>query len=315
MYDAKPWRSLLFMPANNWKMLNKAAAEREDGVLIDLEDACPVADRETGRVFARDIAPVLKERAVDVLVRINSMQSGVAEDDLDIVVTDALDGVMLPKSETADDVISLDELLTKREKEVGLAKKKIILPLIESPKGVVHAYEIASASNRVVALGFGAGDFMREMGEGFAVTQLTADEYFPYVAYARSAISVAAAARGIAAIDTPFFGLLIDLEGLEREARKAKLMGFKGKMLTHPRHIDVVNRVFSPSDEEVAVGRRVLDAYEQSTAAGKGAVVLDGRMIDNAMLRMATDVIARAETIAEREKTRVGTDPAQGGAQ
>ncbi len=304
MADVRVWRSLLFIPANSWKMLNKAALEMEDGVLIDLEDACPVAERETGRIFARDIAPVLKAKGVDVLVRVNSLPTGVTADDIKVVATEGIDGIMLPKSESKEDIIKVAKMLDKEEKAKGIKKKIAILPLVESPKGVINAYEIGKASDRVAGLGFGAGDFMRELGEGFTITKMTPGEYFPILSYPRSAISIAACALGVPAIDTPFFGLLIDNEGLESETRKAKSLGFKGKMITHPRHVEVVNRVFSPSEDDLTYSKRMVSAYQQAKAEGKGSAVLDGKMIDYAMHEMGMDMIAKAETIAERVKLR-----------
>lgn len=300
MADVRIWRSLLFIPANSWKMLNKAALEMEDGVLIDIEDACPVPERETGRVFARDIAPVLKAKGIDVLVRVNSLPTGVTADDLKIVVTEHLDAIMLPKSESKEDIIAVAKMLAKEEKAKKLKKKIGILPLLESPKGVINAYSIAKASDRVVALGFGAGDFMRELGEGFTIARLTPDEYFPVLLYPRSVISSTACALKIPAIDTPFFGLLIDTEGLERETSRAKLLGFKGKMITHPRHVDTVNKVFSPSPDDIAFSRRMVEAYKDAAAQGKGTAVLDGKMIDYAMYEMGMDMIAKAEGIAKK---------------
>lgn len=299
MADVRIWRSLLFIPANSWKMLNKAALEMEDGVLIDIEDACPVPERETGRVFARDIAPVLKAKGIDVLVRVNSLPTGVTADDLKIVVTEHLDAIMLPKTESKEDIIAVAKMLAKEEKAKKLKKKIGILPLLESPKGVINAYSIAKASDRVVALGFGAGDFMRELGEGFTIARLTPDEYFPVLLYPRSVISSTACALKIPAIDTPFFGLLIDTEGLERETSRAKLLGFKGKMITHPRHVDTVNKVFSPSPDDIAFSRRMVEAYKDAAAQGKGTAVLDGKMIDYAMYEMGMDMIAKAEGIAK----------------
>ena len=304
MADVKIWRSLLFIPANSWKMLNKAALEMEDGVLIDIEDACPVAERETGRVFARDIAPVLKAKGIDVLVRVNSIPTGVTADDLKIVVSDHLDAIMLPKSESKEDILAVEKMLAKEEKARKLKKKIGILPLLESPKGVINAYSIATASDRVVALGFGAGDFMRELGEGFTIARLTPDEYFPVLLYPRSVISSTACALKIPAIDTPFFGLLIDTEGLERETSRAKLLGFKGKMITHPRHVETVNKVFSPSPDDIAFSRRMVEAYKDAAAQGKGTAVLDGKMIDYAMYEMGMDMIAKAEGIAKKVALR-----------
>jgi len=308
MDHVRIWRSLLFIPANNWKMLNKAATEMEDGVIIDLEDSCPVAERETGRIFARDIAPMLKARGVDVLVRVNSLPTGVTAHDVSSVVTSHVEAIMLPKSESAEDILRLVEFLENEEREKGLNKKISILPLLESPRGVINAYEIGGASDRVAALGFGAGDFMRELGEGFTIAKMTPDEYFPVLLYARSTIATAACAIGIPAIDTPYFGLLIDIDGLEREASRVKLLGFKGKMVTHPRHVETVNQVFSPTPEDVAFSQRMVDAYKDAEAHGRGAAVLDGKMIDIAMYKMGMDMIAKAEGIASKAKLRGTTE-------
>ena len=304
MAEAKIWRSLLFIPANNWKMLNKAATEMEDGVLMDLEDACPVAERETGRIFARDITPLLRKKGIDVLVRVNSLQTGVTAEDLKIVVTEDLDGIMLPKAESRENILEVAELLAQQEKEKKLKRKISIVPLLESPKGILNAYQIGAASDRVAALGFGAGDYLRELGEGFTIATMTPDEYWPVLLYPRAVISNTACALGIPALDTPFFGLLIDTEGLEWEASRAKLLGFKGKLLTHPRHVETVNRVFSPSPEDVALSRRMVEGYKEAAAQGKGAAVMDGRMIDYAMFQMGMEMIAKAEGIAAKAKLR-----------
>jgi citrate lyase subunit beta/citryl-CoA lyase len=304
MAEAKIWRSLLFIPANNWKMLNKAATEMEDGVLMDLEDACPVAERETGRIFSRDITPLLRKKGIDVLVRVNSLQTGVTAEDLKIVATEDLDGIMLPKAESRENILEVAELLAQQEKEKKIKRKISIVPLVESPKGVLNAYQIGAASDRVAALGFGAGDYLRELGEGFTLATMTPDEYWPVLLYPRAVISNTACALGIPALDTPFFGLLIDTEGLEREASRVKLLGFKGKLLTHPRHVETVNRVFSPSPEDVALSRRMVEGYKEAAAQGKGAAVMDGKMIDYAMFQMGMEMIAKAEGIAAKAKLR-----------
>ena len=295
------WRSLLFVPANNWKMLNKAATEQEDAVIIDLEDACPMADKETGRILARDSAALYRKQGIDVLVRINSLQTqGLAAEDIRVIVTKDLDGIILAKTETGKDIRAVERLLDKAEKVNKVKKRVVILPLLESPKGILNAREIAAASDRVVGLSFGAADYMRELGAGFAVTKMTPDEYAPFLAYPRSKISVAAAAFGILAIDTPFFGLLTDHERLERETNMVRFMGFKGKLATHPRQIETLNRIFSPSEEDVALSRRMIDAYREAEAEGKGAATLDGKMIDVAMYKMGMETVAKAEGIVAR---------------
>jgi len=300
------WRSMLFIPANSWRMIMRATTEMQDAIILDLEDAVPVAEKETARVFAREGVPILKSKGIDVFVRVNSLGTGFTEEDLKYVVVKDLDGIMLPKSESRQDIVKLDRLIKKEEKRRKLKSNTIsIMPLLESPRGVLKASEIATGSKRVAALGFGAGDFLRELGEGFAIARLSPDEYFPMILYARSRVSIAARVAGVPAIDTPFFGLLIDTDGLIRESSKAKLLGFKGKMLIHPRHIEPVNQVFSPSKDDVEFSKQMIKAYKEAEAKGLGAASFGGRMIDYAMVSMGQDLLARAEAIAEKERRRI----------
>jgi citrate lyase subunit beta/citryl-CoA lyase len=286
-------------------MITTAATEGGDAVILDLEDACPIAEKETGRIFARDSIPMLKEKDMDVFVRVNSFDTGLTEKDIDYVVVKGLDGVMLPKTESKGDILRLDRLLKVEEEKKGLALNSVvILPLLESPKGISTVSEIISGSQRVIGVSFGAGDYSREIGAGMGVTSLSPEEYFLMASHPRSCIALAARAAGIFAIDAPFFGLVIDLEGLFREARKVKLMGFTGKLLVHPRHVDSVNQVFSPSKEEIDFARRVIKAYEEAKAEGLGATSLGGRMIDYGSYRRALNLISISEKISEREKRK-----------
>jgi citrate lyase subunit beta/citryl-CoA lyase len=286
-------------------MITTAATEGGDAVILDLEDACPIAEKETGRIFARDSIPMLKEKGMDVFVRVNSFDTGLTEKDIDYVVVTGLDGVMLPKTESKGDILRLDRLLKVEEEKKGLALNSVvILPLLESPKGISTVSEIISGSQRVIGVSFGAGDYSREIGAGMGVTSLSPEEYFLMASHPRSCIALAARAAGIFAIDAPFFGLVIDLEGLFREARKVKLMGFTGKLLVHPRHVDSVNQVFSPSKEEIDFARRVIKAYEEAKAEGLGATSLGGRMIDYGSYRRALNLISISEKISEREKRK-----------
>jgi citrate lyase subunit beta/citryl-CoA lyase len=296
---------MLFIPANSWRMIVRSVEEMQDAVIFDLEDAVPVAEKETARVFSRDGAPQLKERGIDVFVRVNSISTGMTEEDLRYVVTKDIDGIMLPKSEAKEDIVRLDQLMREEEEKKGIAPGSIgIMPLLESPKGVVNAHDIAAASERVCGLAFGAGDFLRELGEGFAIARLSPDEYFPTILYARSQISIAARVKDIPEIDAPFFGLLTDEEGLIRETTRVKLMGFKGKLLIHPRHVGPVNEVFSPSSEDVDFAQQMIAAYRQAEAQGLGAASFGGRMIDYAMVSMGEDLLQRAEAIAKRQEKR-----------
>jgi citrate lyase subunit beta/citryl-CoA lyase len=298
-------RSLLFVPANSWRMINTATTEGGDAVILDLEDACPMAEKETGRVFARDSISMLKEKGMDVFVRVNSFDTGLTEEDIRYVVVPGLDGIMLPKSESRGDILMLDQLLGMEEEKKGVAAKSVaILALLESPKGISNVAEIISGSERVIGVSFGAGDYSREIGAGMGVTSLTSEEFALMASHPRSCIALAARAAGVLAIDSPFFGLVIDTESLTKESRRVKLMGFTGKLLTHPRHVEPVNQVFSPAKEEIEFARRVMKAYEEARAKGLGATSIGGRMIDFGSYRRAVNLIAIAEKISEREKKR-----------
>jgi len=286
-------------------MIQNATTEGADAIILDLEDGCPIAEKETGRVFARDSISMLKQHGLDVFVRVNSIETGLTATDVEYVVVKGLDGIMLAKTDSKEDVQQIDRLLREEEEKKGLAIESVaLMALIETPKGIQNIREIIEASRRMVAIGFGAGDFSREMGAGMGVSKLSPEEYFPMVLYARSAMAVAARAAGIHAIDTPFFGLIIDLEGLAKESEKSKLLGFSGKQLTHPRHVDVVNQVFAPALGDVVFAERVVAAYEEARVKGLGATTIGGKMIDYGSFKRAESLLALSRAIAERKKTK-----------
>lgn len=294
-------RSMLYIPANSWRMVTGGLSGAQDAIILDLEDAVPVGEKETGRIFARDFIPRLKDAGNDVFVRVNSMGTGLTKEDMSYVVIKGLDGIMLPKTETKDDVIRLDELLVEEEKEKGLELNSLdIIALVETPKGVQNVFDIVSASSRVVGVAFGAGDFLREMGVGFAITRLSFEDYYHPILYARSRISQAVKIAGIEAIDTPFFGLLIDIKGLTEESEKVKLLGFTGKQVIHPLQVEPVNKVFAPSEEDVKYAKSMVAVYEEAKARGAGSASYGGRMIDYAMYRMGMDMVSKAEAIAKK---------------
>jgi citrate lyase subunit beta/citryl-CoA lyase len=279
-------------------MINNATAEGADALILDLEDGCPIPEKETGRVFARDSIPFLKEHTISVYVRVNSRETGWTIEDLSYVVVQGLDGIMLSKTETEDDIVYADRLLFEEEIRKGIKSNSIsIIALIETPKGILNVSAIIAASKRVVAIGFGAGDFSREMGAGMGVTRISPDEYFSMILYARSSIGIAARAAGIQAIDTPFFGLVIDIDGLIKESQKVKLLGFCGKQLTHPRHVESVNAVFSPTKEDITLAKNVVKAYEEAKSKGLGATTIGGKMIDYGSFKRAEALLSFAKTI------------------
>lgn len=290
-------RSLLFVPANNWRLIESAKRIADaDAIILDMEDAVPIDDKETARWFVGDAIKELKGAGHFVVVRVNSISSGLIEEDLKAAVQRGVDAVMLPKAESRDDVLMLESMLLKEERAKGLEPIGVI-PLIESARGVLNADEIALASGRIMALAFGAADYLRDLGRSYFT--LSREEY--ELLFPRAQIVLAARNADVCAIDTPYLGLLIDLEGVAREARLALSLGFRGKMCIHPSHVKVINEVFTPSEKEVELAKKIVVAYEEAIKQGLGATSVDGRMIDRATYDQAKRLLTLFDALAKRE--------------
>lgn len=290
----KLFRSVLFTPGNNMRRIHKIPSLKVDAVILDLEDSIPMTEKETARFFIKANLDLAKSGVAEIYVRVNGTYSGLLEDDCDFVVQKGLDGIMIPKVESAKDVIDTEKIIEKLEKERGIEPGSIVLiPTLETAKGIVNVYEIATASKRNVAIGFGAVDFTRDLG---TTLSKEGSELF----YARSKTSIVARAAGIQALDTVFIDLA-DSDGLIKDAQRGKQLGFKGKFLIHPNQIEPVNRVFSPSEKEVDYAKRIVKAMKEAEAKGLGATSFEGRMIDIAVLRQAEDLVALADLIAKKE--------------
>jgi len=290
-------RSILFTPGNNMRRIHKIPSLKADAVILDLEDSIPMTEKQTARFFIKTNLELAKSGVAEIYVRVNGTYSGLLEDDCDFIVQKGLDGIMIPKVESKKDVTDTEKIIEKLEKERGIEQGSIVLiPTLETAKGIMNVHEIANASKRNVAIGFGAVDFTRDLG-----TTLSKEgtELF----YARSKTSIAAKAAGIQALDTVFIDLA-DNEGLIRDARRGKQLGFKGKFLIHPNQIEPVNRVFSPSEKEVEYAKRIVTAMREAEAKGLGATSFEGRMIDIAVLRQAEDLVSLADSIAKKEKDK-----------
>lgn len=294
-------RSMLFVPGNSMRMITKAVTLPADAIILDLEDAVPLPDKETARIMVRDSIKGVKSGGAYVFVRVNALTTNLTAEDLQSIVVESLDGIMLAKAETKSDIEELDKMIGEAEEASGLESGAIkIIPLIESTRGVVNAYEIASASKRVVAVAFGAGDYYRDLGRSVASLSQEQTELL----YARSQIANSSVAAGVPAIDTVFFGLLTDREGFVKETTLAFQLGFKGKLLVHPTQIEPVNKVFSPSSDEVKYANRVVKAFEAAQAKGLGAVSFEGKMIDEMNYKQAKDVVNFAELVSKKEEMR-----------
>jgi len=269
-------RSLLFAPGNDEHRLEKALAAGADAVVADLEDAVPDAEKEAARTVARGVLAGAQTGSL-VAVRINAVGTDHWESDLHAFAGVKLDAIVLPKA-TPDAVAALGP------------KGPLIVAIVETATGVRQAYETA-LEPRVAALILGAVDLGLELG-----LEPRADGQ--EVLYARSALVVDSAAAGIRG---PFDLVHLDTqddEGLEEESLLARSLGFRGKVCIHPAQVEIVNRVFSPTREDGNRARRVVEAYERGVADGRGAVALDGEMIDLPVVERARRILAETERSA-----------------
>jgi citrate lyase subunit beta/citryl-CoA lyase len=296
-------RSMLYTPANSLRLVTKAATLPMDAVILDLEDAVPLTEKETARIFAKDSVRLFKSGGAVVFVRLNSMVSGLTEEDLKVVVAQGLDGVILAKTESESDIKNLHEMIDKAEKGAGLKAGQIkVVPLIESARGVLNSLQIANASNRIVGLAFGAGDYYRDLGKDVAALSYNENELL----YARSHIVNVSKAAGIQAIDTPYLGLLTDRERFSNELKIASQLGFTGKQCIHPTQVVPVNHTFSPSDNEVDYASRLVEAFKEAEAKGMGAISFEGKMIDRMSFLQAKDLLDKKESVSVREEKQKG---------
>ena len=291
---ARPLRSMLFTPGNQPRMVAKVATFGADAVILDLEDAVPLAEKETTRPVVRAALPTLAG-GPPRYVRVNALETGLTGGDLEAIVCADLDGVKLPKVETADDLLEVDRLLSDLEAERGLEVGQIdLIPSIETARGVLNARSIAEAGSRARLLSFGAGDFCRDVRVRFTGNLWEPDGL--ELLFARSQIVLASRAAGLEPpLDTVWLDIR-DHAGLEQDARAAYRLGFQGKMAIHPGQVPIINEVFSPTAEEIDYARRVVEAFEQAEAAGSASIAVDGRLVDYPIVIKARWVLERARS-------------------
>jgi citrate lyase subunit beta/citryl-CoA lyase len=293
-------RSLLAVPASNLEMAEKALASAADAVFLDLEDAVAPDEKEGAR---GNIVRALREldwHDRPTLYRANALDTPYFYRDLVEIVEEAgdrLEIVMIPKVQRPEDLHVAATLLSQIEMAVGLEAGKVELEAqIESAEGLVNVDGIASATERLTALHFGPGDFAASvrMPQTNIGTMDEWDEAYPghRFHYAMQRIVVAARARGLRALDGPVADYR-DEEGLRESCLISRSLGFDGKWCIHPAQIEAVNEVFSPTEREVEWARKVVAAYEEASAAGTGAISVDGQMIDAASIKMAQNTLDR----------------------
>jgi citrate lyase subunit beta/citryl-CoA lyase len=285
---------LLFVPGHRARFYEKLAEFRPDAVIVDLEDAVPPAEKALARTMVRERlgGPLLA--GLQVFVRVNAVDTPYFRDDVRAVVAAGLDGVLLPKASSAEDIHVVNMLLAQSELRIGLTMGTVqIVPIVETVIGVVRAHELVAASPRVLALAFGAEDFSLDLG-----VERTRDGI--ETRYPRAQVALAAHAAGRLAIDTPWTAI-DDPDGLRRETVEGRQLGYIAKQAIHPSQLAVIHQVFTPTPDEIAWAERVVTAYDDAIAQGTGAINLDGKLIDVPMVARAQRVLTRARSAPEHE--------------
>jgi citrate lyase subunit beta/citryl-CoA lyase len=292
-------RTLLFVPGNQERRLEKARLIPADALILDLEDSVPPSEKDAARKMVAASIDELASNGKDIFVRINSLPTPYAVSDIKEVAAGRLKGICLPKSASTDDIRRADALLAEAEKMSSLEVGSIgILALIETPKGIINACDIVSASPRIIGAIFGAEDFALEMG--INRTKEGSEIYYP-----RAVIAVACHAADVLAIDSVYTDVR-DTDGLVKETRAVARLGFQGKAVIHPDQVGPVNQVFVPSDEEIARAHRVVQAFEAAVAQGQASTSIDGKMIDAPVAERAKKVLDLADAIAKKERATSG---------
>jgi len=284
------FRSLLFIPGNNERFLKKSTSLHPDILCFDLEDSVPSNEKEAARrLVAAQLASQKEDKLSPIYVRINSVDSGMIDGDLESVIGNELDGIVLPKIDTRKEVMQVIDKIHMIASKRKLTPRIQIIPSIETAKGVVNANSIASAHEDVVALVFGVFDYLYDMD-----IDTEYDESISYN-YARSKIPVDAKAAGIDALDG-IWQKVSDLDGLAMDATVAKNLGYSGKTLIHPSHINPVHDIFRPTKKQIEWAKKVLASLQDSVEKGnpKGAILLDGKMIDAVHYKQAKAVLNAA---------------------
>ncbi|HTX03224.1 MAG TPA: CoA ester lyase [Candidatus Acidoferrales bacterium] len=276
-------RSLLFVPANDTRRVEKALSSEADAVVLDLEDA--VAIREKPAARERVVETLCKPRQSLLYVRINDMGTQFCYRDVVSIARAGLDGILLPVVESAAQLQGFDWFLSQVEADNDLPVNSIdLIPYIETAKGLAAVNEIACYGKRIRQLAFGAGDFTTDMGIAWTHNESE-------LGFARSSVAVASRASGLEApIDTVWTGIR-DMEGFEASARLAAAAGFGGKMCIHPEQVRIANRVFAPSAEQIANAERIIEAFATAESAGSAAILVDGRFVDYTIVEHARRVL------------------------
>ena len=276
------FRSLIFVPGNNSRFLEKAKSLQADIVCFDLEDSVPESEKENARNLIKETLVDRSQYSASIYVRTNSPSSDKFQKDLHSIVRKGIDGVVIPKVNNVKELKKFEKNLASLEKKREL-KGIELLPSIESSEGVVNTYQIVSSSTRVTAVVFGVFDFLNDMGIEYTKQPEGAK-------YARAKIALDARAAGVASIDAIWQDLK-DIDGLKQDCMIGKSLGYTGKSIIHPDQIPITHEIFFPTKPEIDWAKKVIKAYDFAKKNKKGATAVEGKMVDEVHFKRALSLL------------------------
>lgn len=283
-------RTMMFVPGSNPSMLKEAYIYGADSLMFDLEDAVAITEKDSARFLVYNAIKTIDYGNTEVVVRINGLDTAFGRDDIEAVVRAGVDVIRLPKTERKEDILEVEAVIEEVERKIGreIGSTKM-MAAIESPIGVINAYEIASASKRLIAIALGAEDYVTNMKTKRYANGLE-------LLGARTQIIIAARAAGIYAIDTVYTDVDNE-EGFKNEVELIKQLGFDGKSVINPRQIPMVNEIYTPSEEEIRKSINVIKAAKEAEERGLGVISLNGKMIDKPIVDRADRVLQLASAV------------------
>ncbi|MEH7416853.1 citrate (pro-3S)-lyase subunit beta [Neobacillus drentensis] len=283
-------RSMLYVPGNNPGMIRDAHIYGSDAIMFDLEDSVCLYEKDAARLLVYEALRICDYGRTEVVVRVNGLNTPYGRGDFEAMVRAKPDAIRLPKTETPEDVVEADQLITQIEKENGIELGTIkLMAAVESALGVINAYKIATASSRLIGIALGAEDFVTDLKTTRSTDGIE-------LLAARSQILFAARAAGIDALDTVFSDVN-DEEGFIREAKLIKQLGFDGKSLINPRQINILHHIFTPTEDEIQKSIRVIEAAKEAEKRGSGVISMDGKMVDKPIIERAYRLLELADAV------------------
>lgn len=283
-------RTMMFVPGSNPSMIKEAYIYGADSIMFDLEDAVAITEKDSARFLVYNALKTVDYGSTELVVRINGLDTSYGKDDIEAVVRAGVHVIRLPKTERKEDILEVEAVIEEVERKIGreVGSTKM-MAAIESPIGVINAYEIASASKRLIAIALGAEDYVTNMKTKRYANGLE-------LLGARTQIIIAARAAGIYAIDTVYTEVDNE-EGFKNEVELIKQLGFDGKSVINPRQIPLVNQVYTPSVDEIKKSMNIIRAAKEAEERGLGVISLNGKMIDKPIVDRAERVLQLASAV------------------